>query len=669
MIFMMKKITLLLLSSLIVVGSFAQEQISTINKASVPPVIDGQVDEVWAEAEAEQSIDRTSTVGEPTLGEPGETTWQALWGDDGMYVLLRVADDFFFPNYVGGGESYEFDKPELYIDVNYILQDGIGPSSNQGHYQVAPAFTEGLNDGTLLTCGFNGTEGTIIEYAFNVTAPTYIAEYFIPFEELVSRSGSTIDLNEAVGFDVTIIDRDPGDEVNTAAVWSNISTNGSSWVNMDDCGIIIFDGAQPGIYIDDITLTGGDITENNGTLQIEAVISPEDASNKGLTWSVVNGTGRASVDKDGVVTGMIDGDATVFALAKDGSYVIASTTVNISNQIVTRGEINRIRNGYFDDVKADQTPEEWISPANTTVIDGVCYVDPEETPNIWEFRLQQQGGWGLNIDDLYAFSFVLVADVSDTFNLDFEDARDAVGYQRLGTSTNEFALTGTSDWTFDSPTTKTRYLFDVSFINLVEESNQLFQFMLGHHDPIVGIDSVELIDINDLERLTPDYIPVELITVSGESKVVVNETLQLSDAVEPGDATLTDVNWMVEPGTGWATIDEAGLLTADTVGSVTVIAMAKDDSGVKGVFDVSVTFPVGIDQRQVNTLELFPNPAINELNVVLTKHKSRVSIYNSGGKLMDEVIVSGSTHKFDISNYAAGVYFVKTNNLVAKFIK
>jgi hypothetical protein len=149
----------------------------------------------------------------------------------------------------------------------------------------------------------------------------------------------------------------------------------------------------------------------------------------------------------------------------------------------------------------------------------------------------------------------------------------------------------------------------------------------------------------------------------------VTETLQLSAAVEPGDATLTDVNWVVEPGTGWASIDENGLLTGDTVGTVTVIAMAKDDSKVEGVFDVSVTNPVGIEQRQVNTLELFPNPAINELNVVLTKDKSRVSIYNSGGKLMDEVIVSGSTHKFDISNYAAGIYFVKTNNLVAKFIK
>jgi hypothetical protein len=36
---------------------------------------------------------------------------------------------------------------------------------------------------------------------------------------------------------------------------------------------------------------------------------------------------------------------------------------------------------------------------------------------------------------------------------------------------------------------------------------------------------------------------------------------------------------------------------------------------------------------------------------------------------MDEVLVSGTEHRFDISSYPAGIYFVKTDGAIAKFIK
>ena len=665
---MKRKITLLLFCSVLVTGLLAQKPTATIFKASVAPTVDGQVDEVWAEAEAEHDIVIQSTDEPATLGDPGETTWQALWTDEGIYVLLRVTDDAFYPHYIGGGNSWEFDKPELYFDVNYILIDGIGPSSNEGHYQVAPAFADGSNDGTLLTCGFNGTEGSIVEYAFDVADPDYIAEYFVPFQDLISSEGIAIDLTEPVGFDVTIIDRDPTDNGGRAAVWSNNSDIGSSWVNMDDCGIILFDGAEAGIYIEEITLTGGDITENNGTLQIEATILPEDATNKSLAWSVVNGTGKASVDENGMVTGIIDGDVSVVAASKDGSYMEASTVVTISNQIVTRGEINLFRNGYFDDVNEDNTPAEWNPTGNTTVVEGVCVIDPDEGANVWDFRLQQQGGWGLNTADFYVFSFVLLSDDPDTFNVDFEDARAEVGYHRYGVSDSEFATDGTSDWTFQSPTAKTRYVFDVNFPDLLDESNEQFQFMLGHHDPTVYIDSVELININDLEKLTPGYIPVTEIVLSGGDAVEVDASLQMAAVAAPSNATLTEVRWSVVNGTGEATVDETGLVTGVADGLVTVVATAKDDSKVTGVMDVTVG-TVGISQQSVETLRLYPNPAVNELNVVLTSKNTSVSIYNAVGQRMEQLVVSGTEYKFDISSYAAGIYFVKTETAIAKFVK
>jgi len=140
--------------------------------------------------------------------------------------------------------------------------------------------------------------------------------------------------------------------------------------------------------------------------------------------------------------------------------------------------------------------------------------------------------------------------------------------------------------------------------------------------------------------------------------------------VLPEDADYKDVvYWSVEPGTGDATIDDDGVLTGDSTGTVTVIATASDDSEVYGLLEVEVTWPEGVEQHRVNTLKLYPNPAVNELNIVLAEENSTVSIYNSVGQRVDVVHVSGTEYRLDISSYERGIYFVRSGDLVAKFIK
>ena len=129
---------------------------------------------------------------------------------------------------------------------------------------------------------------------------------------------------------------------------------GESWGNMDACGIVTLEGAEAGTYIDGITLEGGTITEDNGTLQLVAVITPEDATNKVLKWTVTNETGMASVSNTGLVTGIANGDVTVTAAATDGSYEEASATVSISGQVTTLWELNVIKNGTFDMVETQR---------------------------------------------------------------------------------------------------------------------------------------------------------------------------------------------------------------------------------------------------------------------------------------------------------------------------
>lgn len=663
---MKRKLFTLFICALFVAGAVAQQPSGVIKKVTEAPVIDGVIDDAWEDANV-YNIDLPFQAEIPSVGESGETTWKALWSDDGITILLQVTDDAFYPNYAvsPAGNNWEYDKPEIYFDVNYVLLDALGPAGTNGHYQVAPGFTDGSNDGTLMDGG-NG-----ITYAFMVTEPSYIGEYFIPFVYLKDKDGIMIDLTANIGFDVTIIDRDPGDAARKRAVWANVGAINESWSNMDECGIITFEGAVAGIDVTSVTLTDpGDITVNNQPLQLVATVLPEDATNKILAWSVENVTGKASISSTGLLTPIMDGDVTVTAAATDGSYEDASIDVTISGQLVSLPEINLIRNGFFDVTNATGGAAEWSG--THLVVDGVVTLDPNPNgANYWDFTMTQQT-FGCNTTDMYTFSFVLWAAEPDTVDVDFEDSNN--GYNRYGTTTHEYSTDGQSDWVFVSQTTPTKYVFDVVFNEKLENTRESVQFMIGKHDPVVYIDSVMLYNNNDLALLSePVAVPVTGVTLSsaGDATTVAQDvTLQMSATVTPETATYQGAWFSVVNGTGEATIDPStGLLTPVSVGTVTVVATAKDESEVKASKEITVTWPTGIQQTINRQLKVYPNPAESEITVKLLSANQKVTIYNSVGQKMEEVFVSGTERTFDIRGYAKGLYFVKADNTVVKFIK
>ena len=63
---------------------------------------------------------------------------------------------------------------------------------------------------------------------------------------------------------------------------------------------------------------------------------------------------------------------------------------------------------------------------------------------------------------------------------------------------------------------------------------------------------------------------IENIKIIGNSFLNVNKTSSLKAIINPSDATYKEVTWSVENGTGEATIDQNGLLTAVKVGTVKV---------------------------------------------------------------------------------------------------
>jgi len=492
----MKKTFILLVSVCIATMTMAQAPDGVFAKASVAPVIDGVVDAVWAGATV-YNIDKPFKTEAPTLGASGETTWQAMWNAEGVYVLLKVMDDAFYPNYLAPGyvegangfANWQFDKPELYFNVNGIVKDGFG-GSVPGHYQLAPGFTDGKNDGTPITLADGVT------YAMKVTGSNYIAEYFIPNTKLIDNAGLQFDKTGTIGFDVTIIDRDPyGTTTHQRAVWANIGDINESNSNMDDIGHVTFEGAEMAITIDEVTLnTGGTITADNGTLQMVATILPLESISP-IKWTVVNGTGRATIDNKGLLKGIADGTVSVKATAVDAMLADDMVDVVISGQVVTRTDVSMVKDGFFD----DSTRAAW---SKGTVADGILVCDPLPpvvNSNAWDWVTTQIVAVSIEDKDVpYIFTFKAWADAVRTFNVDFEDS----GNSRYGYSSDTQSTYGTSDWTFDVTTTPTIYVFHVTFSNMKENSNQSMNFMLGLADQPVYLDSVMLLKESDYNLYT-----------------------------------------------------------------------------------------------------------------------------------------------------------------------
>lgn len=485
-------------------------------KASEAPTVDGVVDAVWEEATA-NNIDKPVLDQTPSIGLPGESFWKGLWTKEGVYILLDVKDNAFLPNYLApdfvsattaGFENYNWDKFELYFDVNYSLPDGGAPGAadatlKPGHYQVAPGFILDEVDGTPNT---NTDDGVI--NAFMVDGSHYIAEYFVPFTKLLDSDGFQFDKMGTIGFDVTVIDRDPGDLARNQAVWSNQGANGENWTNMDDAGQVTFADADAIVFVDEVTLESGQtITTDNGTLQMVATITPDDATIQVLKWSVENLTGKATIDKNGLLKAITNGTVSVKAASTDGYYAEAMVDVEITGQETDRNDIwnsfNLIKNWNFDtDITSWSGWYDGTGQIPPVVTEGVVAMNTvvADDGQSWHYQFNQSA-FTAEANVPYVLKFKSWSAAERTTNhVDFEDTGDN-GNNRYGATTDLESGDGRSEWTYTTTTEATWFTFHVTFDQLIESTVQKVQWMESLAEGTVYLDSVLLVTQEEYDLL------------------------------------------------------------------------------------------------------------------------------------------------------------------------
>jgi len=70
-----------------------------------------------------------------------------------------------------------------------------------------------------------------------------------------------------------------------------------------------------------------------GTLQMTSVTLPANATNLTVTWSVLNGTGSATITSAGLLNALSDGTVTVRATSNSNSNVYGTKVITLSNQV------------------------------------------------------------------------------------------------------------------------------------------------------------------------------------------------------------------------------------------------------------------------------------------------------------------------------------------------
>ena len=187
---------------------------------------------------------------------------------------------------------YNVNKLENVSTIEFSYESGAGNStaisyllysSDDTDYVLAELSGTGLNQG-----GDIGDAGSL--YTYNLSSP--LTGYF------------------AVVFAAT-----PDTSFNKGFKFNNITAD--------------FYSSVVSVYVSNIEVTStSDSVLKNMTLQMNAVVSPDDASSKSVDWSV-SPSDLASIDQDGLLRGLSEGVVTVTATAQDGSGVSGSKTITI----------------------------------------------------------------------------------------------------------------------------------------------------------------------------------------------------------------------------------------------------------------------------------------------------------------------------------------------------
>jgi len=164
-----------------------------------------------------------------------------------------------------------------------------------------------------------------------------------------------------------------GDGSVTIKATSTDGSNISSEVNITIMNQVLVEQVE-------IMAAASEINELQGTLQLSALITPENASRQEVAWSITEGKTLAEIDKNGLLTALGNGNGEVIARASasDGSGVYGELSIGLTNQgNATAPEMTDTFKAWLDGdmVRIKDFPSVKERRLSFTSLDGKKFID------------------------------------------------------------------------------------------------------------------------------------------------------------------------------------------------------------------------------------------------------------------------------------------------------
>ena len=318
------------------------------------------------------------------------------------------------------------------------------------------------------------------------------------------------------------------------------------------------------------------------TAQLVATVSPENASNKELSWVSSDET-VATVDATGKVTAVKEGDAVITVLAMDGSGVTSEVKVSVVPTLAERVVLNltslSLKVAGTATLSAIVTPETTTNKSVTwsSSNEAVATVSPE----------------GL-VTAVSLGEATITATAADGSGVTATCIVTVGATQAEGVSiTAEGATTLKAGGTVQLRATVTPETATDKSVTWSSSDNNIATVNAEGLVTAVGVGTAAITCTNSAGQtatlnITVEATPVSSITLNRTTAALkVSGTLQLEATVSPETATDKTVTWS-SSNENIATVNTEGIVTAISIGEATITATAADGSGVTATCIVAV---------------------------------------------------------------------------------
>ncbi len=329
--------------------------------------------------------------------------------------------------------------------------------------------------------------------------------------------------------------------------------------------------------------------------QLTAVVAPEDATNKSVTWTV-DKPDVATVDTKGLVTAKKAGTAVITAKAGDKTDTatitvkasetdvpVESITLDKTEASIKTGETVTLTPTVLPE-KADQTVT-WTSsdPAIAAVENGVVTGVAKGEATITAKAGEKTATAKITVTETSGDTVPV-----ESITLDKTEATLTAAGQTVTLTATVLPEKAdqTVTWTSSDPTKAT---VENGVVTAVANGTATITATA-----VNGMHAAALVTvaIGDSGNVTDTKVSAITVTAADNKTTLTKagETVQLTAAVLPAEAKDKSVTW-ASSNPAAAAVSETGLVTAAANGTAVISATAKDGSNVKGDLTITVNIP------------------------------------------------------------------------------